>query len=54
MRCSDCCGAPTKGNSEDYGICTECKEHCECLDDEEECDDCYELLSFCECEKEND
>jgi len=51
--CSDCCGAATEDNSEDYGICLKCGEHCEFYDDdEEECPDCYELISFCECEKE--
>jgi hypothetical protein len=41
MKVSDCCGAEPYSNgdssTEDYGICPECKEHCEYieLDDEE-------------------
>jgi len=47
---SDCCNAPTVGNSSDYGLCAECKEHCEFWDDtEEECPECYEFVSRCEC-----
>jgi hypothetical protein len=26
---SECCGAHPKGNSDDMGICTECKDHCD-------------------------
>lgn len=26
---SDCCGASAVMNSDDIGICPECKEHCE-------------------------
>ena len=26
---SNCCGAMPVGNCEDYGICPDCKEHCE-------------------------
>ena len=36
MIVSECCGAQTVGNSEDYGLCTECKEHTEFVDDETE------------------
>lgn len=25
---SECCGAKPKGNSDDLGICPECKDHC--------------------------
>ena len=36
---SDCCGAEAYSNgdsdTEDYGICPECKEHCEYIFDEE-------------------
>jgi len=28
---SDCCGASPVGESEDIGICPECKEHCDYL-----------------------
>lgn len=31
---SDCCGAPSKGG-EDYGLCSECGEHCEYSDNNE-------------------
>jgi len=34
MLLSDCCTAPPAGGMEEYGICGECKEHCEFLDDE--------------------
>jgi hypothetical protein len=33
MIISDCCGAPANGN-EDYGICPDCKEHCEWEEDD--------------------
>jgi hypothetical protein len=36
---SDCCGYPEIGNSSDYGICPECKEHCEYVDEEEDTDE---------------
>jgi len=36
MLLSDCCTAPPAGGMEEYGICGECKEHCEFWDDEEE------------------
>jgi hypothetical protein len=35
---SDCCGAEAYSNgdsdTEDYGICPQCGEHCEYIDDE--------------------
>ena len=31
---SDCCGASPVGGMEEYGICGECKEHCEFWDDQ--------------------
>ena len=39
MRVSNCCNAPTVENSEDYGLCVKCQEHCEFWDDEEDYDD---------------
>lgn len=33
MKISDCCGVPPIGNSDDYGICPECKEHCDYVND---------------------
>lgn len=33
MLISDCCGASADGN-EDYGICPDCKEHCEFIEEE--------------------
>ena len=40
MKISDCCGASADGN-EDYGICPDCKEHCEFNDEDfETCDNC--------------
>ena len=39
---SDCCGAAPVGVSDDIGICTECKEHCEYIEDDGlECDACH-------------
>lgn len=35
MLVSTCCGYPANGN-EDYGICGDCKDHCDFEDDEEE------------------
>ena len=36
---SDCCGASPRGNGDndsvDYGICSECGEHCEFVDADE-------------------
>lgn len=47
---SDCCGAPVYSNgdcdTEDFGICPDCKEHCEY---EESCDECGEEISECTC-----
>jgi hypothetical protein len=40
MKLSDCCGVPAYSNgdldTEDIGICPECKEHCEYIEEEEE------------------
>jgi hypothetical protein len=37
---SDCCGASPRGNGDndlsDYGICSECGEYCEYIDEDEE------------------
>jgi hypothetical protein len=33
MLVSNCCGAPSYGG-EDYGICPECHDHCEFVDEE--------------------
>ena len=33
---SDCCSAPASGEMVDMGICPECKEHCEFIDDDEQ------------------
>lgn len=35
MLISNCCGASAKGG-EDYEICSECFEHCEYIDEDEE------------------
>jgi len=35
QRVSDCCGAAAVLTSEDVGICPECYEHCEYIDDED-------------------
>ena len=35
MTVSDCCGAEA-GEFYDYGICPDCREHCEWVSDEEE------------------
>ena len=43
MLVSDCCGHPVVGNSDDYGICLECGEFCEYVDDEEESEDYTEI-----------
>ena len=32
-RVSECCGAPAVEQSEDLGLCPECKEHCEYVED---------------------
>ncbi len=34
MKVSNCCGHPPVGNSEEMGICPDCKEHCEYIDDD--------------------
>ena len=39
MKYSDCCGAPAYscfGDFEDVGICPDCREHCEFIEEEEE------------------
>ncbi len=33
-RLSDCCGAPGVGEYLEAGICPECREHCEFVDDD--------------------
>ena len=33
MKVSDCCGAGPIENMEDLGICMECKEHCEYVEE---------------------
>ena len=35
-RVSDCCSAQPVGESEDMGICPECKEHCEYVGEDED------------------
>jgi hypothetical protein len=35
MKVSDCCGAANI-DFEDYGICPDCREHCEFIEDPEE------------------
>lgn len=43
MKVSDCCGAPAYSNgdssTEDFGICPDCREHCEYISDDE-CEEC--------------
>lgn len=40
MKVTDCCGSPAYSNgdcdTEDFGICPECGEHCEYVDDGED------------------
>lgn len=40
MKVSDCCGAPPRSNGDcdtsDYGICPDCGDHCEYIEDEDE------------------
>ena len=38
MLISNCCGEPA-GDLYEYGLCQECKEHCEWIDSEKEDDD---------------
>jgi hypothetical protein len=38
LKYSRCCGAEA-GDFEDVGICPECKEHCDWIDDEEQNDE---------------
>ena len=33
---SECCGAKVIGESDELGVCTKCKEHCEYVSDTEE------------------
>jgi DnaJ-class molecular chaperone len=41
---SDCCGAAPVAESEDIGICPECQEHCEYIEDVcETCDGAGEI-----------
>lgn len=39
MKISDCCGVPAYSNgdssTEDYGICPDCKEHCEYVEEDD-------------------
>jgi len=35
MLVSDCCGAAPPLGMEEYGICGDCREHCDFVDDEE-------------------
>lgn len=39
---SECCGAAPVAESEDLGICPECKEHCEYIEDDDDpvCETC--------------
>jgi hypothetical protein len=46
MKISDCCGAEmTDINIEDYGICPDCKDHCEFIDYDSDDDLIYN--NFC-------
>ena len=36
MKISECCGAPIPLDGEDYGICPDCKEHCEYIEEEDD------------------
>lgn len=46
MKVSDCCGAEmTDPVMEDYGICPECQEHCEWVDDEPNDDQIYNTFN---------
>lgn len=40
MKISNCCGASPKSNgdcdTEDFGICPECREHCEYIEEDED------------------
>ena len=33
---SDCCGAVASGCMTDVGLCPDCQEHCDFIDDEED------------------
>lgn len=50
MKLSDCCGAAPRGNGDcdtsDFGICSDCHDHCEYI---EFCDECGEELKECTC-----
>lgn len=43
MKISDCCGAPPTSNGDtdlsEFGICSDCGEHCEYIDDEDDEDE---------------
>lgn len=46
MKVSDCCQAEmTDPIMEDYGICPECKEHCEWIDEEPNDDQIYNTFN---------
>lgn len=49
---SDCCGAEPRSNgdcdTEDFGICSDCHDHCTYI---EYCDECDEPIEDCVCEK---
>jgi predicted amidophosphoribosyltransferase len=51
MKLSNCCGAAPRSNgdcdTEDFGLCPDCKDHCEYI---EFCDDCGEEIKDCVCE----
>lgn len=45
MKVSDCCGASaTDPVMLDYGICPDCKDHCEFVDEQDEPDD-YQIYN---------
>jgi len=51
---SECCSAPEIGESMDMGICTECKEHCDYIDLDEDptpwCSYCGAMdVALCDC-----
>lgn len=52
MKYSDCCGAAC--SHWEYGICPDCKEHCDFHDEDDFCPDCDELKEDCKCEKDNE
>ena len=50
---SSCCGAEPRSwgdnDTADFGICPECRDHCEYVD---VCDECGEDLENCTCDKQ--